>query len=163
MKYIIEDYNTFKHQEIDTWIDEKKYKNAKIINKFALFNEPISDFYHYICSNPFGMANIGSFIKVFRDKDIIVGVSVFHYYVEENIFYLRINPLFVNPKLMNRGIGKNILKDIIKSLNEINNSRVDYLTAKVEKTNLIGIKLFKSASFKITKKDDDFIEFIYKV
>ncbi len=125
MKYIIEDYNISKHQEVDTWVNEKKYENAKIINEFALFNEPISDFYNHICTYPHDLANVKSFIKVFKNTNNILGVVVFHYYVDE-VYYLRINPLIVNPSLMNQGIGKNILKEITKNLNEIINDKVDF-------------------------------------
>lgn len=161
MKYIIEDYNIDKHQVIDTWIDENKYKQAKLINKFALFNEPISEFYHYILASPYDLANIKSFIKVFKDNDNILGVVVFHYYVIEDIYYLGINPLVVNPSLMNLGIGKNILTEIIKNLTTIINTKVDYLVADIEKTNDISIKLFMSVGFTLKEKYDNFLKFIY--
>ncbi|MGI6359997.1 MAG: GNAT family N-acetyltransferase [Acholeplasmatales bacterium] len=163
MKYIIEDYNIRAHKEIDTWIDEKKYKTAKLINKFALFNEPLSDFYKHILDNPNDLANIKSFIKVFKDSDNILGVVVFHYYVDANIYYLGINPLIVNPSLMNKRIGTNILKIIVKELKRIFNDKVDFIVAKIDETNHISIKLFEGLGFRIKEKDENFTKFIYQV
>jgi len=116
MEYLVENYNPKEHKVIDEWILEDKYYNAKQINEFALFNEPISLHYKYILNNPYEMANIKSFIKVFKNKQTIAGVVVFHYYVNNEKYYLGINPIVVNPNMMNKGIGKSILKQIIKNI-----------------------------------------------
>lgn len=115
MAYLIESYNPIKHKIIDCWILEDKYINAKQVNEFAFFNEPISTNYKYILNNPYEMANIKSFIKVFKSDKTIVGVAVFHYYNDNNKYYLGINPIVVNPDMMNKGIGKSILNQIIKN------------------------------------------------
>ena len=70
----------------------------------------------YILNNPYEIANIKSFIKVFKNKQTIAGVVVFHYYVNNEKYYLGINPIVVNPNMMNKGIGKSILKQIIKNI-----------------------------------------------
>ncbi len=116
MEYLVENYNPKEHKVIDVCILEDKYYNAKQINEFALFNEPISLHYKYILNNPYEIANIKSFIKVFKNKQTIAGVLVFHYYVNNEKYYLGINPIVVNPNMMNKGIGKSILKQIIKNI-----------------------------------------------
>lgn len=41
------DYKYEKHKHLDFWIDESKYENAKLINKFGLYNEPLSEIDQY--------------------------------------------------------------------------------------------------------------------
>lgn len=43
-------------------------------------NLPISNSYQYFLDNPFDMANIKLFIKVFECNNMAYGVAIFHYY-----------------------------------------------------------------------------------
>lgn len=163
MKFKIIDYNIEKHCSLDEWIDETKHSNAKLINKYATYNEPISDAYKYFLDNPFKMANIKSFIKIFENKDIVYGIVVFHYYNEKNVFYLAINPLIINPKFINLGIGTKILNQIVIEAKDIAKGHVDIIKADTEETNLASIKIFKKCNFIDNAKNDNFIEYIYEL
>ncbi len=163
MTYLIESYDPIKHEIVDSWILEDKYINAKQINEFAFFNEPISTNYNYILNNPYEMANIKSFIKVFKSDKTIVGVVVFHYYNDNDKFYLGINPLVVNPDMMNRGIGKSILNQIIKNSKIICGGEVNYIKALSEKKNIVSLKLLERAGFKKEEADKNFISYIYNI
>ena len=163
MTYIIESYDPLKHKIVDSWILEEKYINAKQINKFAFFNEPISKNHKYILNKPYEMANIKSFIKVFKSDETIVGVVVFHYYIENEKYYLCINPIVVNPDIMNQGIGKSMLTQIIKNSKIICGGEVNYIKALSEEENIASIKLFEAVGFKKEEVDKNFISYIFNI
>ncbi len=163
MKFNILDYDKQKHKDIDNWIDEDKYQNAKLINKFATYNETISETYEYFINNPFDMANIKSFIKIFEKNNIFYGIVIFHYYVEKNIYYLGINPIIVNPNLMNKGIGTQIIQQIINEAKEIANGQVHFLRVNIEEKNIVSLKLIKKFDFKKDQIENNFTQYSYKL
>ncbi|MDD4090462.1 MAG: GNAT family N-acetyltransferase [Acholeplasmataceae bacterium] len=163
MTYLIESYDPLKHKIVDSWILEDKYINAKQINEFAFFNEPISTNYKYILNNPYEMANIKSFIKVFKSDETIVGVVVFHYYTDNEKYYLGINPIVVNPDMVNQGVGKSMLNQIIKNSKIICGGEVNYIKALSEEKNIASIKLLETVGFKKEEVDKNFISYIFNI
>lgn len=161
MKFKIVDYDIKRHVSLDEWIDESKHINAKLINKYATYNEPLSETYKYFLDNPFDMANIKSFIKVFEYDDISYGVTVFHYYKESDKYYLAINPIIINPIFINQGIGTKILKEIILKAEKLTSGNVDIVKGDSEKTNIASIKILEKAGFVKGNKNENFIEYIY--
>lgn len=164
MNFKIVDYDIEKHKQLDQWNDEKLYLNAKQINDYALYDEPLSSFYNHFQENPFDMANIRSFIKVVEgDKDIL-GAVVFHYYLEDEKYYLTINPIVINPLKMNQGIGTNILRYIIKEAREIADGKVDYLRCNLNMSNEASIRLFTGRGFiEENEEDGGFKNYFYKL
>jgi len=74
------DYNIKKHLSLNDCLDDSKYANLKLINIQHTMNLPISNSYQYFLDNPFDMANIKLFIKVFECNNMAYGVAIFHYY-----------------------------------------------------------------------------------
>lgn len=148
---------------MDEWIDESKYLNAKVINKYATYNEPISGSYKYFLENPYDMANIKSFIKIFLNEGVIYGIVTFHYYNENNKFYLGINPIIINPEFFGRGIGTHILNQIINQADEITEGSVDVVKADTDEANIASIKMFEKIGFTKMAKNSNFIEYIYEI
>ncbi|NLB48615.1 MAG: GNAT family N-acetyltransferase [Erysipelotrichia bacterium] len=161
--FTIVDYDINKHKLLDDWIDESKYINVKTINKYATYHEPISETYQYFLDNPFDMANIKSFIKVFERDGISYAVTIFHYYNDNDKYYLAINPIIINPKLINQGIGTIVLKLIVLKAKKIAEGKVDIIKGDTEKTNVASLRIFEKSGFIKSKKNDDFIEYIYKL
>ncbi|CCV64195.1 hypothetical protein BN85406180 [Alteracholeplasma palmae J233] len=163
MKFEISDYNIEIHKYLDKWIDESKYLNARLINKYATYNEPISKTYKYFLDNPYEMANIKSYIKLFISEDVVYGIVVFHYYNEKKKFFLAINPLVVNPEFMNHGIGSKLLRQIVLQAREIAGGHVDIVKADVENANIASMKIFEKMGFAKEIKNNNFIEYIYNL
>lgn len=163
MNFEIIDYNIHKHKFLDEWIDESKNQNAKLINMYATFNEPISKTYQYFLEHPHDMANIKSFIKLFANDNVIYGVVVFHYYNEKDKFYLGINPIIINPQFLGRGIGTKILKQIIIQAVKITRGHVDIVKADTEETNIASVKMLEKVGFIKAAKNNNFVEYVYKI
>lgn len=163
MKFNIVDYNIKKHKDLDDWTNESKHVNAKLINKYATYNEPISESYQYFLDNPFDMANIKSFIKVFEHNNTPYGIAMFHYYKEEDEYYLAINPIIINPEFINQGLGTKIMKLITLKAKEIAEGQVDIVKGDVEEGNIASIRILEKADFIRGEKKDNFIEYFYKM
>lgn len=163
MNFKIVDYDIEKHLSLDDWIDESKHVNSKLINKYATYGEPISDSYQYFIDNPFDMANIKSFMKVFEYNDISYGVVMFHYYKEKDKYYLAINPIIINPEFINQGIGTKILKIIVQKPKEITEGKVDVVKGDIEEENIASIRILEKTGFIKSEKSENFIEYIYKI
>lgn len=161
MDYKIVNYDLKRHYILDKWIDESEHVNAKLINKYATYNEPISNTYKYFLDNPFDMANIKTFLKVFEHDHEFYGVAVFHYYKEEEKFYLAINPIVINPKFINQGIGTKILKQIVENVRQISGGHVDIIKGDTEESNLASIRILEKSGFIKDKQNDNFIEYTY--
>lgn len=159
MKFNIIDYEINKHISLDSWIDESNHPNAKLINKFATFNEPLSDTYQYFLDNTLDMANIKSFLKVFEHDDIFYGTAVFHYYEEDNKYYLAINPI-INPEFINQGFGTNILKQIVVNAKKIAGGEIDVIKGDTNEDNIASIKILEKVGFKNISKNDIFLEYV---
>ncbi len=163
MNFEIIDYNINTHKLLDEWIDESKHANAKLINRYATFNEPFSKTYQHFLEHPYDMANIESFIKLFAKNDIIYGVAMFHYYNEMDKFYLGINPIVINPAFWGRGIGTEILKEITIYVDKITEGHVDIVKADTDETNIASIKMLEKVGFIKGAKNKNFVEYIYKI
>lgn len=163
MEFEIIDYNINTHKMLDEWIDELKNPNAKLINMYATFNEPISKTYQYFLKHPYDMANIKSFIKLFANEGFIYGVVVFHYYNETDIFYLGVNPIIINPEFFGHGIGTKILKEIANSVDKIAKGHVDIIKADTDERNIASIKMLEKAGFVKGAKNNNFVEYSYKI
>ena len=113
--------------------------------------------------HPYDMANIKSFIKLFANEGFIYGVVVFHYYNETDIFYLGVNPIIINPEFFGHGIGTKILKEIVNSVDKITKGHVDIIKADTDETNIASIKMLEKAGFVKGAKNNNFVEYSYKI
>ena len=119
-------------KELDIDLDEwstKEYSNYyNDVHKFALFNETISQIYNSYIENPDQMGSIFDKVIVVEDDSLKVAVIVVNYFIDEkdNKKVLGINPILVNPKHINQGYGKKIIKYLI----DIKGRIFDMLPAK---------------------------------
>lgn len=108
------------------------------------------------------MANIGSYIKVFKELNEILGIAVLHYYLEDNKYYITINPIVVSPTKMNCGYGTKILKYSIDYSDDLVGGKVDYIRCNIDNTNKASLKLINKFEFKKEKDNNNFIQYVYK-
>ena len=98
--------------DLEEW-SEKDYSNYQDdVHKFALFDETISQIYNSYIENPDQMGSIFDKVIVVEEDSLKVAVIVVNYFIDEkdNKKVLGINPILVNPKLVNKGYGKRIIK-----------------------------------------------------
>ena len=95
--------------DLDEWSnkDYSNYQNE--VHKFALFNETISQIYNSYIENPDQMGSIYDKVIVVEEETLKVAVIAVNYFIDEldNKKVLGINPILVNPKLINKGYDKN--------------------------------------------------------
>lgn len=145
------DYNYEKYKAIDDWNQDNIY--GDIINKYAMFDEPLSETFKWYQENKMG--KIKDVIKVIEDPDnnilgfIILNISQNQ---ESKKLLIGINPIVVNPSVIANGYGKRIIKDLIDNYIEIINvSDLKYssvlFTAGISESNARCIKMFLSSGF----------------
>ena len=101
--------------DLDEW-SNKDYSNYQNdVHKFALFNETISQIYNSYIVNPDQMGSVFDKVIVVEEDSLKVAVIVVNYFIDQNDYkkVLGINPILVNPKLINKGYGKRIIKYLI--------------------------------------------------
>lgn len=153
-------------KELDIDLDEwsnKDYSNYQNdVNKFALFNETISQIYNSYIENPDQMGSIFDRVIVFEDDSFKVAVIVVNYFIDEkdNKKVLGINPMLINPKLINKGYGKRIIKYLIDIKGRIFDMLPDKMYAGIDITNIRCKHLFEKLGFKLVGQTDD-NDFLY--
>ena len=111
--------------DLDEWSNKDYSDYQNDVHKFALFDETISQIYNSYIENPDQMGSIFDKVIVVEDDSLKVAVIVVNYFIDEkdNKKVLGINPILVNPKFINKGYGK----IIIKSLKDIKGRIMDML------------------------------------
>lgn len=148
--------------DLEEWSkkDYSDYQND--VHKFALFNETISQIYNSYIENPNQMGSIFDKVIVVEEDSLKIAVIVVNYFIDEkdNKKVLGINPILVNPKLINKGYGKRIIKYLI----DIKGRIFDMLPAKIytgiDVNNIRCKHLFKKLEFELVGQTDD-NEFLY--
>ena len=152
-------------KELDIDLDEwsnKDYSNYQNdVHKFALFNETISQIYNSYIENPNQMGSIFDKVLVVEENSLKVAVIVVNYFVDEkdNKKVLGINPILVNPKLINKGYGKRIIKYLIDIKGKIFDMFPDKMYAGIDIDNMRCIHLFECLGFKLVgqTEENDFL------
>ena len=108
-------YNPELDVDLDAWSNKDYSDYQNDVHKFALFDETISQIYNSYIENPDQMVSIFDKVIVVEEDSLNVAVIVVNYYIDEkdNKKVLGINPILVNPKFINKGYGKRIIKYLI--------------------------------------------------
>lgn len=153
-------------KEIDNDLDEWSKKDYSDyyddVHKFALFNESISQLYNSYIENPDQMGSIFDKVIVVEEDSLKVAIIVVNYFKDEkdNKKVLGINPILVNPKYINQGYGKRIIKHLINIKGRIFGMLPDKMYAGIDIDNIRCKHLFESLGFKLVGKTDD-NDFLY--
>lgn len=148
--------------DLNEW-SKKDYSNYQDdVHKFALFNETISQIYNSYIENPNQMGSIFDKVLVVEEDSLKVAVIVVNYFIDEkdNKKVLGINPILVNPKLINKGYGKRIIKYLIDIKGKIFDMLPDKMYAGIDVNNIRCKHLFEKLGFKLVGKTDD-NDFLY--
>ena len=156
-------------KELDIDLDEwsnKDYSNYQNdVHKFALFNETISQIYNSYIENPDQMGSIFDRVIVVEDDSLKVAVIVVNYFIDEkdNKKVLGINPILVNPKLINKGYGKKIIKHLINIKGRSFDMFPDKMYAGIDIDNIRCKHLFERLEFKLIGPTDENDFFYYEL
>lgn len=143
--------------DLDEW-SNKDYSNYQNdVHKFALFDETISQIYNSYIENPDQMGSIFDKVIVVEEGSLKVAVIVINYYIDEkdNKKVLGINPILVNPKLINKGYGKRIIKYLIDIKGKIFDMLPDKMYSGIDVNNIRCKHLFEKLGFKLVGQTDD--------
>ena len=140
--------------------DYSKYQND--VHKFALFNETISQIYNSYIANPDQMGSIFDKVIVVELDSLKIAVIVVNYFIDEkdNKKVLGINPILVNPKLINKGYGQRIIKYLIDIKGKIFDMLPAKIYAGIDVNNIRCKHLFEKLGFKLVRQTDD-NDFLY--
>ncbi len=108
------------------------------------------------------MGSIFDKVIVVEEDSLKVAVIVVNYFIDEkdNKKVLGINPILVNPKLINKGYGKRIVKYLIDIKGRIFDMIPDKMYAGIDIDNLRCKYLFESLGFKLVGTTDE-KDFLY--
>lgn len=153
-------------KELDIDLDEwsnKDYSNYQNdVYKFALFDETISQIYNSYIENPNQMGSIFDKVIVIEEDSLKGAVIVINYFIDEkdNKKVLGINPILVNPKIINKGYGKRIIKYLIDIKGKIFDMLPNKIYAGIDVNNIRCKHLFEKLGFKLVGQTDD-NDFLY--
>jgi len=155
------DYCVKTDKHLDSWILSDYSENANLLNKYALFNEPISHQYEWYQKHPYEMSNLGSYFKVAIVNNDVVSLIIINYGKDDlGRLVCGINPIIVDPNLINNGYGSFILNDFFKNAEKILNSKIDVFYAGIDEKNIVSKHIFIKFGFKQVGLSED-KEFVY--
>ena len=147
--------------DLDEWANKDYSNYQNDVHKFALFNETISQIYNSYIENPDQMESIFDKVIVVEEGSLKVAVIVVNYFIDEkdNRKVLGINPILINPKLINKGYGKRIINYLIDIKGRIFDMSPDKMYAGIDIYNMRCIHLFECLGFKLVgqTEDNDFL------
>lgn len=148
--------------DLDEWSKKEYSAYYDDVYKFVLFDETISQLYNSYIKNPDQMGSIFDKVIVVEENSLKVAIIVVNYFEDEkdNKKVLGINPILVNPKYINKGYGKRIIKHLIDIKGKIFNMIPDKMYAGIDIDNIRCKHLFESLGFKLMGKTDD-NDFLY--
>lgn len=151
------EYNKNLDMDLEEWSKENYSKYYSDIKKYALFDESIFQLYKWYKANPDQMESIYDKFIVIEENNLKIGIIVINYFISEkdNQKVFGINPIIVNPKYINKGFGRKILKHIISHKGEICGMTPDRIYAGIDYSNLRCKHLFESLGFIVVGKTDD--------
>lgn len=155
-------YNKERDIDLDEWSNKDYSDYQNDVYKFALFDETISQIYNSYIENPDQMGSIFDKVIVVEEGSLKVAVIVVNYFIDEkdNKKVLGINPILVNPKLINKGYGKKIIKHLIDINGRIFDMLPDKMYAGIDIDNLRCKHLYESLGFKLVGITDE-KDFLY--
>ena len=149
--------------DLDEWSNKDYSDYQNDVHKFALFDETISQIYNSHIENSDQMGSIFDKVIVVEEDSLKVAVIVVNYFIDEkdNKKVLGINPILVNPKLINKCYGKRIIKYLIDIKGRVFDMLPDKMYAGIDVTNIRWKYLFECLGFNLvgTTKDNEFLYF----
>ena len=153
--------------DLDEWSNKDYSDYQNDVHKFALFDETISQIYNSYIENPDQMVSIFDKVIVVEEDSLKVAVIVVNYYIDEkdNKKVLGINPILVNPKFINKGYGKRIIKYLIDIKGKIFSMTPDKIYAGIDIDNIRCKHLFEKLGFKLVGQtdDNDFLHYEFNI
>lgn len=148
--------------DLDEWSKKEYSDYHNDVHKFALFNDTISQIYNSYIENPDQMDSICDKVIVVEEDSLKVAVIVVNYFIDEleNKKVLSINPILVNPKFINKGYGKRIIKYLIDVKGRIFDMLPDKMYAGIDIDNIRCKHLFESLGFRLVGATDE-KDFLY--
>ena len=148
--------------DLDEWSNKDFSNYQNDVHKFALFNETVSQIYNSYIENPDQMGSIFDKVIVVEDDSLKVAVIVVNYFIDEkdNKKVLGINPILVNPKLINKGYGKRIIKYLIDIKGRIFDMLPSKIYAGIDVNNIRCKHIFEKLGFELVGQTDD-NDFLY--
>lgn len=131
--------------DLDDWSTKEYSKYYDDVHKYALFNESISQVYQSYIDSPDLMDSIFDKVIVVENGNLKIAIIIINYYESEkdNKKVLGINPILINPKYINKGYGKQIIKYLINCKGRIFDMNPDRLYAGIDVDNLRCKHLFE--------------------
>lgn len=148
--------------DLDEWSNKDYSNHQNDVHKFALFDETISQIYNSYIENPDQMGSIFDKVIVVEEDYLKVAVIVVNYFIDEkdNKKVLGINQILVNPKFINKGYGKRIIKYLIDIKGRIFDMLPDKRYAGIDVDNMRCKHLFECLGFKLVGTTDE-KDFLY--
>ena len=148
--------------DLNEWSNKDYSDYQEDVHKFSLFDETISQIYNWYIENPDQMGSIFDKVIVVEEGSLKVAVIVVNYFIDEkdNKKVLGINPILVNPKLINKGYGKRIVKYLIDIKGRIFDMLPTKIYAGIDVNNIRCKHLFECLEFKLVGQTDD-NDFLY--
>ena len=155
-------YNKEQDIDLDEWSNKDYSYYQNDVHKFALFYETISQIYNSYIKNPDQIGSIFDKVIVVEEDSLKIAVIVVNYFIDDkdNKKVLGINPILVNPKLINKGYGKRIIKYLINNKGNIFDMLPDKIYAGIDVRNIRCKHLFEKLGFKLVGQTDD-NDFLY--
>lgn len=155
-------YDQEQDVDLDEWSNKDYSDYQNDVHKFALFDETISQIYNSYIENPDQMGSIFDKVIVVEEGSLKVAVIVVNYFIDEkdNKKVLGINPILVNPKYINLGYGKRIIKHLIDIKGKKFNMMPDKMYAGIDIDNIRCKHLFERLGFKLIGSTDE-NDFLY--
>ena len=160
---LFREYDKSLDNDIDEWEKKEYSENFITVNKYALFDEKVSEIYEWYCTHVGEMSNIFDKIIVVEDNNIKLAIIVFNYYFDQEMKKVAgINPILINPSYINRGLGRKIIKEIINLNCDICNMKPDYIYAGIDVGNIPSQKIFVANGFELYGNSSDGLCNYYK-
>ena len=143
MKFEWKNYRPKEHALLEIWFEKGFSSNSWLISKYATTS--FTDDYESVR----GGCNFMKVVSHNGEPVAVVGVRDLIEYESKGrkIRYGMINPIVVNPKLLGKGYGTAVVKDLVENLKEITGISFRRLEAMVEKTNERSLRLFRGQGF----------------
>lgn len=150
-------YDFDKHKEIDDW----NHGNLDI-DKYALYGDTflmMVDWYEKNPDDP--ISNFKDFIYVIENGHQIIGFVVCNVSCINEKYVSNLNPIVVNPNILNKGVGYQIVQELISDANRLLEKDIAYFLVMIDCSNSISRRLFEKVGFKIFQEENGYLEYRY--
>ncbi len=144
MKYIWKDYDLESMGFVEAWLDESAVNSTGI-------DDGWNDFYEYWCNEENTVLNENFWCKVIFEDEKPLAVTAFSL-IENKLMIMEV---VVDNKLRSKGIGTQLLKELISNGNEIFGKSVESSEAVIFPSNIASKKAFEKAGYVLERIHPD--------